>query len=88
MKKLVLSVATLAMVFIIGCNGGGGDPKAVAQNFFEALGKKDFEGAKKYATSDTKATLDMLKSFAAMAPKDDKKDEKFNKDDIVWGILI
>lgn len=44
------------------------DPKEVAYNYTVAVNKFDFEEAKKYSTEETKKLLDMLSSFASMAP--------------------
>jgi len=84
MKKIILSAAAVVlMISMIGCKEGG-DPKTVVMNFYDALGKKDFDEAKKYATNETKGTLDMLKSFAAMGSKD-TKDEKYDKSKMIFG---
>ena len=72
MKKL-LSAFTLAAVvisFLTGCKGkdavSGGDPKTVFTAFFELMAKKDFEGAAKLATKESKGTMDMMKKAMDM----------------------
>ena len=45
---------------LTGCKSGGGDPKAVLNSFFDALGKKDFTAAKKYTTKDSEGMLSMV----------------------------
>ena len=42
-------------------------PKEVLHEFFERMGKKDFEGAAKLATKDSKSMLDIMKQGMAMA---------------------
>ncbi len=73
MKRIsvfLLAAATLA-VATIGCNsaGGSGDPKAVVLAFSEKLSKKDFDGAARLATKESKPFLDMMKSVMQMAEK-------------------
>lgn len=65
-----------ALIFLgiitIGCNTGtstGNDPNEVLKTFFDHLSKKDIDGAAKYATSDSKATLQMMKKGLDMAEK-------------------
>ncbi len=72
MKKL-LSAFTLAAVvisFLTGCKGkdavSGGDPKTVLTAFFELMAKKDFDGAAKLATKESKGTMDMMKKAVDM----------------------
>ena len=68
MKKLLLSMAAAGFMLIalVGCKGGSNDPKAVAQSFMDAITKKDFDGAAKFATEDSKSALEMLKSVMKM----------------------
>ncbi len=84
MKKLLMAVAILTTVFIVeSCQpgaGAGGDPKNTLLAFFDALGKKDIEGAKKLATTDSKSMLDMIQmamNSAKESPGDDM--DKFDK---------
>lgn len=67
MKKLFLAAFSAAFLLLAGCNSGGGDPKSVLSQFFEALSKKDMDGARKLATEDSKSMLDMIE----MASKTD-----------------
>jgi len=69
MKKVIFSMvaATLMLVTMVGCKGGSSDPKAVAIAFIDKLKEKDFDGAAKYATKESKSALDMMKSAMKMA---------------------
>jgi hypothetical protein len=56
-----------ASIAIIGCSGGGNDPKSVAKKFFEAIKMMDIDEATKYATKDSKGMLDMMKMGLSFA---------------------
>ena len=84
MKKIILSACILLAFGVIGCNSNGGDPKGVLMSFFEALGKKDIEGAKKFATKDSEAMLGMMQMGMSMAPKD-SKDNLYDKNNMEYG---
>jgi hypothetical protein len=84
MKKIILSAAVLLAFGVIGCNSSSSDPKGVLMNFMDALGKKDIEGAKKYATKDSEAMLGMIQMGMSMAPKD-QKDSTYDKDNLEYG---
>src|SRR5437868_3283391 len=85
MKKIILSAIILLAFGVIGCNSGNGsDPKGVLMNFFEALGKKDIEGAKKFATKDSEAMLGMIQMGMSMAP-DSAKDKMYDKNNMEFG---
>ena len=84
MKRIILSVAVLLGFGIAGCNSNGSDPKGVLMSFFDALGKKDIEGAKKYATKDSEAMLGMIQMGMSMAP-DSTKDMKYDKSNMEFG---
>ncbi len=69
-QTLLMSIAASAL--LVACGGGSmsnADPKAVLQEFFERMAKKDLEGAAKLATKDSKAALDMMKKGMEMAEK-------------------
>ena len=57
------AVALLAVVVLWACGGASG-PKAVGESFLNAFAKGDIEGAKKYATKDAQASLDMMAASA------------------------
>jgi hypothetical protein len=86
MKKIFMAVAILSASFIIkSCtNGPGGNPKATLVAFFEALGKKDIEGARKLATADSKSMIDMMEMGMKMS-KDTKETDKFDKNKMEFG---
>lgn len=84
MKKIILFSAIIVAFGAIGCNSNGSDPKGVLMSFFEALGKKDIEGAKKYATKDSEAMLGMMQMGMSMAP-DSTKDKIYNKNNMEFG---
>lgn len=84
MKKMLLAVAVISSTFLFSCKSGGGDPKAVLSSFFEALSKKDIEGARKLATDDSKQMLDMIQMGMSMS-KDNKETEKYDKANMEFG---
>lgn len=85
MKKFLIGAVVLASVFMVGCgNSGGGDPKAVLSNFFDALSKKDIAAARKLATPESKSMLDMMEMGMKMST-DKKEDDKYNKDKVEFG---
>jgi len=74
MKKLILSIAVLAVCTLFSCGGGNSsNPNEVAKSFLTAMNKADYEAAKKLGTDDTKKLLDMTATFAAMMPDSIKK---------------
>ena len=86
MKKMLLAVAVTVSFLFVGCNGGGGDPKAVLMAFFEAMSKKDIAGAKKLATKDSEQMFSLMEMGMNMA-KDAKNEEmdKFDKAKMEFG---
>jgi hypothetical protein len=57
------AIALLAVVVLWACGGASG-PKAVGENFLNAMAKGDIEGAKKYATKEAQSSLDMMAATA------------------------
>ena len=84
MKKIILSAIILLAFGVIGCNTNSSDPKGVLQSFMEALGKKDIEGAKKFATKDSEAMLGMIQMGMSMA-SDSTKDKMYDKNNMEFG---
>src|SRR5688572_12962958 len=83
MKKLLLGAFT-AMVLLLAtsCNRGGGDPKHVLSEFFEALSKNDMLKARSLATAESKSLLDMME----MAMKTEKGETgKLNPSNMQFG---
>lgn len=83
MKKTLtpLLIALIAITLAVGCKGKdktANDPKAVIIAFFEKMAKKDIDGAAKYATKESKGTMEMMKKAmtAAEGMKGDKTTEK------------
>ncbi len=73
MRKItnVLFLAGAIALLAVGCGGKkvANDPKAVVTAFFAKLAAKDFDGAAKLATKDSKTTLDMMKKGMEAAEK-------------------
>jgi hypothetical protein len=61
MKKIFAIAVTAFVIILSGCqSAGSGNPKDVLHDFFNALSKKDFDGAKKYATKDSDGMISMM----------------------------
>jgi hypothetical protein len=60
MKKSICYLFILAISLISGCKTNEADPSQTLKSFLEALEKKDFKTAKKFATDDSKSLLDIL----------------------------
>ena len=84
MKKMLLAVAVTTSLLLVSCNAGGGDPKTVLSAFFDALSKKDFDGAKKLATKDSEAMFSMIQMGMSMN-KDNKDMDKYDKSKMEFG---
>ena len=80
MKKILLAIVMLSTVSFFGCNSGGGDPKIVLGQFFEALAKNDIAAAQKLATKDSKDMIDMMSKN-----KDKKDSDNFSKENMEIG---
>jgi len=63
-------------LFISGCKSGGGDPKVVLMNFFDALAKKYFTALKKYTTKDSEGMMNMVQM--GMQNMEDKSNDMMN----------
>lgn len=84
MKKFLLAMVVLSAVSFTGCKSGGGDPKVVLEQFFDALSKNNMEAARKLATKDSKTMIDMMEMGMKMG-KDKKESEKFSKENMEIG---
>ncbi len=65
MKKLTQFLMLLAVAgFVYACGGASAakTPEDAVKNFFTALGKNDYDGAKKFATAKTQEVLDQVKA--------------------------
>jgi Domain of unknown function (DUF4878) len=87
MKKMFFAAAVITVAFFSSCSPAGGDPKAVLNNFFEALSKKDIAGARKLATEDSKSMLDMMEMAMKMSKDSSGNNEfeKYGKDKVELG---
>lgn len=82
-KKLTsLVLAATVLTLAVGCKGKdsvSNDPRTVLIAFFEKMGKKDYDGASKLATKESKTTMEMMKKAMDAAEKmgmDDKSKEE------------
>lgn len=87
MKKIILPVFTAVILIISGCSSGGGDPKAVLINFFDALAKKDFATVKKYSTKDSESMLGMVQ-MGMQNVKDTSQTMMYKKENIEIGDAV
>jgi hypothetical protein len=72
MKKIYSFLVVLAIaVGFASCSQNS--PKATAQRFLDALYQKDYDGAKKYATEETKKQLDAARQMNATVTEADKQ---------------
>ena len=72
MKKFFILAITLFVIILPGCQSGdGGNPTEVLTNFFNAVSKKDFNAAKKYATQDSDGMLSMIEMNMSGNMQDD-----------------
>lgn len=68
MRKIYIVFAGLVLLLLAACSTATkGNPNEVLQTFFEHLAKKDIDGASKYVTADSKATMQMMKKGLQMA---------------------
>ena len=88
MKKIIVSALAASILILAGCKSGGGDPKVVLMNFFDALAKKDFTAVKKYTTKDSEGMLSMMQM--GMQNMGDKSNEMMNyqKENIELGTAV
>ncbi|MFA4852895.1 MAG: hypothetical protein WC599_10285 [Bacteroidales bacterium] len=73
MKKLLkLAVIALAVITMNACKSSD-TPEKVAEKFLNHINKKEFAEAKKIATPESAASIDMLESFAKMGGEQTKE---------------
>jgi hypothetical protein len=60
--RIFLLVFLLLPVLVWSCKNTPDNPKAVAQAFLDAIMKKQFDEAGKYATKESQPAMEMLKS--------------------------
>ena len=86
-KNFSLLIIASLLAFA-GCKStsNGSNPKEVLTNFFDALAKKDVEGAKKYVTKDSEGMLDMVKMGMASVP--DSASKMYSKDKMEIGDAV
>lgn len=87
MKKIILSALTASLIILAGCKSGGGDPKIVLSNFFDALAKKDFTSVKKYTTKDSEGMLSMVQ-MGMQNIKDDSQTMQYKKENLEMGDVV
>jgi hypothetical protein len=87
MKKIILSVVTATIIILAGCKSGGGDPKLVLSNFFDAMLKKDFTTVKKLSTKDSESMLGMMQMAMQNMP-DTSESMKFNRENLEMGDAV
>jgi len=83
MKKILFIAFIATTTLFFSCKSGGGDPKAVIGQFFEALSKKDMTAARKLATADSKQMLDMMEM--GMKSEKDNDSEKYDATKMEFG---
>jgi len=80
MKKLVFALFAFTAICMSSCNSGGGDPKTVLSDFFDAMAKKDIAAARKLATADSKGMFDLMEMGMKMQDTlDDKTREQYDR---------
>ena len=73
MKKLLtLAVVALAVITMNACKSSD-TPDKVAEKFLGHINKKEFTDAKKLATPESAASIDMLESFSKMGGEQTKE---------------
>ncbi len=80
----MLSAVIIFGFSIIGCNTNSSDPKNVLMSFIDAIGKQDFEGAKKFATVDSEAMLGMIQMGMSMSGES-AKTHTYDKSNMEFG---
>lgn len=71
MKQILIVILLLATLLAAVACGKKDNPESVADAFLTALEKQDFEGAKKYATTESEAMLAIIQSFMSQMKEED-----------------
>lgn len=87
MKKVILFALTVTIIILASCKSGGGDPKMVLSNFFDAMLKKDFTTVKKLSTRDSESMLGMMQMAIQQMP-DTSQRMNFNRDNLEIGNAV
>jgi hypothetical protein len=67
MKKVLSLFLALSALILFSCSGSNSnDPKKVAKEFYEALGKKEYDKATALATKESKTLIDLIKSMSEL----------------------
>lgn len=88
MKRIILTAITILLLGAFSCNTNSSDPKGVLMSFMNALGKKDINEAKKYATKDSEAMLGMIQMGMSMAPDSTKNNKIYDKNNMEFGEAV
>ena len=75
MKRILPLLLLITSLLLFSCKHTDNDPKAVSKAFVDAILKKDFTEAGKYATKDSQSAMEMLKSAENMYRQFGKQDE-------------
>ncbi len=82
-KKIATLVLLVCCIAQIACNNtSSGDPKQTLTSFFDAMQRKDMDAARKLATADSKAILDMWEQQMTV---DLTESEKYDKNKVEMG---
>ncbi|MEO6289943.1 MAG: hypothetical protein ABIO76_08490 [Ginsengibacter sp.] len=88
MKKIILYALAIPFLAMASCKSNSGDPKLVLTKFFDAIGKKDLDEAKKYVTKDSEGMLNLMQM--GMQNMKDNSDNILNygKENIEYGNAV
>ncbi len=75
MKRILSLLILTTSLLLYSCKHTDNDPSAVSKAFVDAILKKDFTEAGKYATKDSQSAMEMLKSAENMYRQFGKQDE-------------
>lgn len=67
MKKTILLIATVSILFINGCSSSKSDPKEVATHVCEALKNMDFDELKNYTDEESTKQIELSQKKIAEA---------------------